>query len=107
MRYLDGKVYGIAIRSHDGELVHSVTDGSVVSAGPYRGFGSVVFVQTGSGLIYVYGGNKRVDVKVGDRVRVGEVVGRVGTDAFTGTTDAYFFVFRGSKALDPATASRN
>ncbi len=106
VRYLDGKVYGIAIRSSDGAEVHSVTDGYVVSAGPYRGFGSVVFVQTRTGLIYVYGGNRRLDVKVGDRVHRGQILGRVGSDAFTGATDAYFFVFKGSKALDPATAPR-
>ncbi|HUX39145.1 MAG TPA: LysM peptidoglycan-binding domain-containing protein [Rectinemataceae bacterium] len=106
VRYLDGKVYGIAIRSSQGAEVHSVTDGYVVSAGPYRGFGSVVFVQTRTGLIYVYGGNARLDVKVGDRVHRGQILGRVGSDAFTGATDAYFFVFKGSKALDPATAPR-
>ncbi|HUX39852.1 MAG TPA: LysM peptidoglycan-binding domain-containing protein [Rectinemataceae bacterium] len=107
VRYLDGKVFGIAIRSSEGSAVHSVTNGLVVSAGPYRGFGSVVFVQTSSGLIYVYGGNRRIDVRVGDRVVKGQTLGRVGNDAFSGATDAYFFVFKGSKALDPATAPRN
>lgn len=106
-RYLDGKVFGIAIRSKEGAPVHSVTDGVVVSAGPYRGFGSVVFVQTRSGLIYVYGGNKSLQVRVGDQVHPGQVVGLVGSDAFTGATDAYFFVFKGSKALDPASAARS
>ena len=107
IRYLDGKVFGIAIRSTEGATVHSVTDGLVVSAGPYRGFGSVVFVQTHSGLIFVYGGNGRIDVKVGDQIRKGQNLGRVGNDPFSGATDAYFFVFKGSKALDPATAPRN
>lgn len=107
VRYLDGKVFGLAIRSSEGSAVHSVTNGLVVSAGPYRGFGSVVFVQTSSGLIYVYGGNRRIEVKVGDRVVKGQTLGRVGNDAFSGATDAYFFVFEGSKALDPATAPRN
>ncbi len=107
VRYLDGKVFGIAIRSSEGAAVHSVTNGIVVSAGPYRGFGSVIFVQTQSGLIYVYGGNGHIEVKVGDKVSKGQTLGRVGNDAFSGATDAYFFVFKGSKALDPATAPRN
>jgi len=105
-RYLDGKLFGVMIRAPSGEETRSVASGRVVSAGPYRGFGQVVFVQAKSGHIYVYGGNESLKVKVGDAVRVGDDLGKVGVDPKEGRAIAYFFVFRGGEALDPAKAPR-
>ncbi len=42
--YLDGKAYGIVIKSKLGEAEKAVASGTVSSAGPYRGYGNVVFV---------------------------------------------------------------
>jgi murein DD-endopeptidase MepM/ murein hydrolase activator NlpD len=105
-RYLDGKLFGVMIRAPSGEETRSVASGRVVSAGPYRGFGQVVFVQAKSGHIYVYGGNESLKVKVGDTVRAGDDLGKVGVDPKEGRAIAYFFVFRGGEALDPAKAPR-
>lgn len=105
-RYLDGKLFGVMIRAPSGEETRSVASGRVVSAGPYRGFGQVVFVQAKSGHIYVYGGNESLKVKVGDTVRAGDDLGKVGLDPKEGRAIAYFFVFRGGEALDPAKVPR-
>lgn len=105
-RYLDGKLFGIMIRAASDEEMHSVAAGRVVSAGPYRGFSQVVFVQAKSGHIYVYGGNESLKVRVGDTVRAGDDLGKVGVDPKEGRAIAYFFVFRGGEALDPAKAPR-
>jgi murein DD-endopeptidase MepM/ murein hydrolase activator NlpD len=105
-RYLDGKLYGIAIKTAEGTETRAVAGGTVVSAGPYRGFGAVAFVQSNTGLIYVYGGNSSLDLRLGDTVRPGQVVGRVGRDPLGGVSEAYFFVFKGGEALDPALAPR-
>jgi murein DD-endopeptidase MepM/ murein hydrolase activator NlpD len=105
-RYLDGKLFGIAIKAAEGSSVKAVASGTVVSAGPYRGFGSVAFVQSRNGLIFVYGGNASLEVRVGDVVRPGAQVGKVGRDPLADSAEAYFFVFKGSEALDPALAAR-
>ena len=106
-RYLDGKLFGIAIKTTEGSPVKAVADGTVVSAGPYRGFGAVAFVLARNGLIFVYGGSSGLEVKVGDSIRSGQLIGRVGHDPLAGGSEAYFFVFKGSAALDPAEAPRN
>lgn len=106
-RYLDGKVFGIAIATAEGTPALAVSGGSVVSAGPYRGFGSVAFVQSRNGLIFVYGGNTSLEVRVGDSVKSGQVIGRIGADPLEGKTEAYFFVFKGGEPMDPTLAPRD
>ena len=107
--YLDGKLFGIMFRPRRGEPEKAIASGTVVSAGPYRGFGQVVFVQGSGGFIYVYGGNESIEVRVGDQVLSGQELGRVGVDTKEGppTSVAYFFVFKNGEALDPAVAPRN
>jgi lipoprotein NlpD len=105
-RYLDGKIDGIMILTERGVASRAIAAGRVVSAGPYRGFGQVVFVEARTGIIYVYGGNDSLQVKVGDTVRSGQDIGQVGYDSKEGRAVAYFFAFRNGQSLDPATVPR-
>ena len=104
--YLDGKAYGVVIRSAKGEAIKAVASGTVSSAGPYRGYGNVVFVLS-RGYIYVYGGNESLSVKAGDKVAAGQELGKVGMDAKQGGPAAYFLVFKNGSAVDPAAAPRD
>jgi murein DD-endopeptidase MepM/ murein hydrolase activator NlpD len=104
--YLDGKAYGVVIRARLGEAQKAIAAGTVSSAGPYRGYGNVVFVLS-HGYIYVYGGNDTLSVRAGDKVAAGQELGRVGMDAKQGGPAAYFLVFRNGEAVDPAAAPRD
>lgn len=104
--YLDGKVYGIVIKAKEGAIERAVASGTVSSAGPYRGYGNVVFVLSRTGHIYVYGGNDSLSVRAGDKVAVGQALGKVGMDAKQGSPAAYFLVFKNGEAVDPALAPR-
>ena len=103
--YLDGKAYGVLIRAKMGEVQKAVASGTVSSAGPYRGYGNVVFVLA-RGYIYVYGGNDSISVRAGDQVVAGQELGRVGMDSRQGGAAAYFLVFKDGAAVDPAAAPR-
>jgi murein DD-endopeptidase MepM/ murein hydrolase activator NlpD len=105
--YLDGKAYGVIIKAKQGEVERAVTSGIVSSAGPYRGYGNVVFVLSRPGYIYVYGGNDRISVRAGDKVSAGQELGTVGMDAKQGGPAAYFLVFKNGEAVDPAEAPRD
>jgi murein DD-endopeptidase MepM/ murein hydrolase activator NlpD len=107
IRYLEGKAYGVIIKTKQGETEKAVASGTVSSAGPYRGYGNVVFVLSRTGHIYVYGGNESLDVKAGDRVVAGQKLGTVGMDAKQGGPTAYFLVFKNGEAVDPAQAPRD
>ncbi|HEY9054671.1 MAG TPA: LysM peptidoglycan-binding domain-containing protein [Rectinemataceae bacterium] len=105
--YLDGKLEGIMIRVKPGETAKAIASGTVVSAGPSRGFSNVVFIQARSGYVFVYGGNEVLSVKTGDKVVSGSEIGKIGIDPKDGTPIAYFFVFRNGQPVDPATAPRD
>ncbi|MFH2115676.1 MAG: peptidoglycan DD-metalloendopeptidase family protein, partial [Spirochaetota bacterium] len=102
--YLQGKLKGATITGQPGASLIAVRAGTVISAGPFRGFGKVAFVQATDSLVYVYGGAAGLNVRVGDSVRRGTTVGVLdeGDDSL-----AFFFVFKGQDAIDPATAPRD
>jgi murein DD-endopeptidase MepM/ murein hydrolase activator NlpD len=105
--YLDGKAQGVMIRARQGEAEKAVAAGKVISAGPFRGYGQMAIVMSRTGYLYVYAGNESLSVKVGDTVRSGQELGRVGVDSKEGTPVAYFIVYRGRDAVDPADAPRD
>jgi len=105
--YLDGKAQGVMIRARLGDAEKAVAAGKVIAAGPFRGYGQMAIVMSRTGHLYVYAGNDSLSVKVGDSVRSGQELGRVGLDAKAGSPIAYFIVYRGRDAIDPALAPRD
>jgi LysM repeat protein len=104
--YMTGKLYGVALVGERSESVKSLTQGTVVSAGPYRGFGRVAIIQVAGGYLYVYGGCESLSVKEGDRIGSGAELGKLGIDAVTGKPQLFFLVYRSNTPIDPAKAPR-
>ena len=104
--YLSGKITGVVIDSVKGQAVKAVSSGKVVSTGPHRGFGQVVFVQSKTKHIYVYGGMEKIVVKKGDTIAVGQKLGELGVELFSGKARLYFMVYDKNKPIDPAKAPR-
>jgi len=106
LSYMTGKLSGVVITGERGESVKSLTWGTVLSAGPYRGFGRVVIIQMEGGYLYVYGGCESLSVKEGDRVGPGTELGILGIDAVSNKPQLFFMVYRSNTPVDPATAPR-
>src|SRR5580693_2389775 len=70
---------GIDFRGTFGEPAHATAAGTVTSAGWSGGYGQMVEVDHGNGLATRYGHMSEIDVKVGQSIRVGQVVGRLGS----------------------------
>ncbi len=104
--YLSGKLYGVSILSDQGARVTVVSSGTVLSTGPYRGFGNVAFVQSSSGHIYVYGGLGTIKPKPGEALTFGDELGSLGSDSLSGKPQLYFMVYDKEKPIDPAKAPR-
>ena len=104
--YMTGKLRGVVLAGEKAEPVKSLTLGTVVSAGPYRGFGRVAIVQTAGGYLYVYGGCESLTVKEGDRVNPGTELGKLGIDAVSLKPQLFFLVYRNNAPVDPAKAPR-
>jgi murein DD-endopeptidase MepM/ murein hydrolase activator NlpD len=105
--YMTGKLSGVMLTGGKTESVKSLTEGTVISAGPYRGFGRVAIVQVSGGYLYVYGGCESLSVKEGDKVVAGTELGRLGIDALSEKPQLFFLVYRNNIPVDPAKAPRS
>jgi septal ring factor EnvC (AmiA/AmiB activator) len=103
---MTGKLYGVMLTGARSEPVKSLTEGTVVSAGPYRGFGRVAIVQVTGGYLYVYGGCESLSVKEGDRIGPGAELGKLGVDAVSQKPQLFFLVYKSNNPIDPAKAPR-
>ncbi|MDR1318464.1 MAG: LysM peptidoglycan-binding domain-containing protein [Treponema sp.] len=106
LAYMTGKLYGVVLEGERTEPVKSLTQGTVISAGPYRGFGGVAIVQVTGGYLYVYGGCESLSVKEGDRIGPGTELGKLGIDAVSSKPQLFFLVYRNNAPIDPAKAPR-
>ena len=70
---------GIDFRGDVGEPVHATAAGTVDIAGWNGGYGKMVEIDHGNGLATRYAHLSEIDVGVGDKVRIGQVVGLIGT----------------------------
>jgi murein DD-endopeptidase MepM/ murein hydrolase activator NlpD len=106
LSYMTGKLNGVVITGTHSESVSSLTRGTVLSAGPYRGFGKVVIIQVDGGYLYVYGGLESLSLKEGDRVGPGSEIGKLGVDTMSNKPQLFFMVYLSNNPVDPAKAPR-
>lgn len=104
--YMTGKLNGVVVLGEKSESIRNLVSGTVVSAGPYRGFGKVAIIQVTGGYLYVYGGCESLSVKVGDKVASGTELGKLGIDAVSEKPQLFFLVYRNNNPIDPARAPR-
>ncbi len=70
---------GIDIRGEPGEAVHATAAGRVSIAGWDGGYGNLVEINHGNGLATRYGHLSRIEVRVGEEVRIGQTIGLIGS----------------------------
>ena len=92
---------GLFIRSATGETVHAVADGAVVYADWLRGFGNLLILDHGKGFMSLYGHNEGLLRQVGEKVRSGDPIARVGATGGLPETGLYFELRREGKPFDP------
>jgi murein DD-endopeptidase MepM/ murein hydrolase activator NlpD len=70
---------GIDFRGEIGEPIHATAAGTVTIAGWTGGYGKLVEIDHGNGLATRYGHLSEIDVEVGQTVRAGAVIGKLGS----------------------------
>jgi murein DD-endopeptidase MepM/ murein hydrolase activator NlpD len=70
---------GLDFRGEMGEPIHATAAGTVTVAGWTGGYGKMVEIDHGNGLATRFGHLSQIDVSVGQKIRIGEVVGRLGS----------------------------
>ena len=85
-----------------GSRVLATADGVVVLAGWYGDYGKTVIIKHPSGYLTLYGHLSQVDVKEGQNVKAGDVVGRVGSTGRSTGPHLHCEVIRDNKPIDPS-----
>ena len=92
---------GIDLRGDIGEPVHATADGKVSIAGRDGGYGNMVEINHGNGFATRYGHLSEIDVKVGQTVRIGEVIGKIGSTGRSTGPHLHYETRINGEAVDP------
>ena len=92
---------GIDLRGEIGEPVHATATGKVSIAGREGGYGNMVEINHGNGLATRYGHLSEIDVKVGQTVRIGEVIGKIGSTGRSTGPHLHYETRINGEAVDP------
>ena len=94
---------GIDFAGREGAQIVAVASGVVSWSGERAGYGKMVEVAHGDGVITRYGHNQENRVKVGDMVRRGDVVALMGSSGRSTGPHVHFEVHKNGRPVDPAS----
>jgi len=105
-RYYNGEFSGnyhkgIDIKAPEGEPVRVITDGKVIIAEEFRLHGTTVAVNHGHGLMSIYLHLSKMDVKIGDYVKIGQKIGEVGETGFATGPHLHWGLYVNGTPIDP------
>lgn len=92
---------GIMLYTTVGAPVHAIYPGKVVFSEWLNGYGRLLIVDHGWGLMTLYANNSALNKKTGDIVNQGEQIATVGTDGISKVPGLYFEVRKHGKAISP------
>jgi murein DD-endopeptidase MepM/ murein hydrolase activator NlpD len=92
---------GIDISTPHGTKIHAPADGVVVSCGVKGGYGNAVVIDHGYGIVTRYAHMSAFNVRPGQRVRRGDVVGFVGNTGKSTAPHLHYEVWVKDKASNP------
>lgn len=72
---------GLKIAATTGAAIYAPTDGKVIFAGPFRGYGQLLILAHGDGYHLLIAGFGRIDANVGQTVALGEPIGFMAEEA--------------------------
>lgn len=92
---------GLDFAGKTGDDIVATAAGIVTWAGERYGYGQLVEIEHGDGLITRYGHNQSLNVSVGDVVTKGQVVAEMGSTGRSTGAHVHYEVIRNGQQIDP------
>lgn len=92
---------GLDFRGSVGQPVRATATGTVTTAGWSGGYGKMVEIDHGNGLSTRYGHLSEIDVSVGQHVRIGQAIGRLGSTGRSTGPHLHYETRIDGDAVDP------
>jgi murein DD-endopeptidase MepM/ murein hydrolase activator NlpD len=92
---------GLDFRAATGDPVRATANGKVVSAAWAGGYGRMVEIDHGNGLSTRYGHLSEINVRVGDQIKIGQVIGEVGSTGRSTGPHLHYETRIDGEAVDP------
>jgi murein DD-endopeptidase MepM/ murein hydrolase activator NlpD len=92
---------GLDFRAQTGDPVRATANGKVASSGWAGGYGRMVEIDHGNGLSTRYGHLSEISVKVGDVIKIGQVIGAVGSTGRSTGPHLHYETRIDGDAVDP------
>jgi murein DD-endopeptidase MepM/ murein hydrolase activator NlpD len=92
---------GLDMRGEVGDPVRATASGRVTIAGREGGYGNMVEIEHGRGLATRYGHLSQIEVRIGQHVRNGEVIGRIGSSGRSTGPHLHYETRVDGEAVDP------
>jgi murein DD-endopeptidase MepM/ murein hydrolase activator NlpD len=92
---------GLDFRAATGDPVRATANGKVISSGWSGGYGRMVEIDHGNGLATRYGHMSEINVRVGDTIRIGQVIGAVGSTGRSTGPHLHYETRIDGEAVDP------
>lgn len=84
-----------------GDITAATGEGVVTLAGPNGGYGNTVTIDHGYGYETLYAHMSKVRVKVGDRVKRGQIIGHIGSTGRSSGPHLHYGLCKNKTAIDP------
>ena len=92
---------GVDLDVPSGTPVRAMAEARVRFAGVMSGFGNVVWLDHGGGILSVYAHLSTIQAREGEHVRDGQVIGLSGASGNATTPHLHFEVWRWGREVDP------
>jgi murein DD-endopeptidase MepM/ murein hydrolase activator NlpD len=93
---------GVDIKTKPNDKVLAAFDGVVTQSGPYFGYGNYIVIRHAFGFSTCYSHQSKNFVKVGQKVKAGEVIGLTGQTGRATTPHLHFEIRFCGRTIDPS-----